>query len=378
MTGEQGAARAGLLHTPLHALHLALGARLVPFAGYDMPVSYPPGIIHEHEHTRRAASLFDVSHMGQIRIEGAGAAAALERLVPGDIAGLAPGRSRYTVLTNDAAGIVDDLMVTNAGDHLLLVVNAARREADLALLRAALGDRCRVAALAARALLALQGPQARAVMARFSEVAARLPFMSAGPAAVAGIECFVSCSGYTGEDGFELSVGAADAEALARRLLAEPEVEAAGLGARDSLRLEAGLCLYGHELDESTSPIEAGLAWVIPKVRLRGGARAGGFPGAPIIFGQLAGGIGRRRVGLRPEGRAPIREGTELLTPEGAPAGRVTSGGFGPSAGGAIAMGYVSSGLDEPGTMLRAIVRDKPRALTVASLPFVPHRYHRG
>lgn len=360
--------------TPLHELHLSLGAKMVPFAGYAMPVHYPAGIMAEHLHTRSRAGLFDVSHMGQVRLTGTGAIAALEALVPGEIAALAPGRMRYTLLTNEAGGILDDLMVTKAGDELLLVVNAARKAEDIAHLRRHLADRATVAPLDDRALLALQGPAAATVLGRFAPVAPRLSFMSGAAMAVDGLPCFVTRSGYTGEDGFEISVPALSAERLARRLLAEPEVMPVGLGARDSLRLEAGLCLYGHDIDETTTIVEADLAWAIQKRR-----RAdGGFPGASVIARQLAGGAPRKRVGIKPEGRAPAREGTDIVDAGGAVVGRITSGGFGPSADGPIAMGYVAASYAVLGTALALLVRGTPRPARIVPLPFVPHRYHRG
>jgi aminomethyltransferase len=363
-----------LQRTPLHSLHRRLGARMTGFAGYEMPVNYPPGILAEHLHTRAAVGLFDVSHMGQIRLRGAGAAAALEALAPGDILGLAPMRLRYTLLLNEAGGIIDDLMATRLADGLFLVVNAARKAVDLAHLREHIDSSVAVEPLPDRALLALQGPQAAAVLSRFAPNLATLPFMAAAEAAIGGEHCFVTRSGYTGEDGFEISLSAEGAETLAERLLAEAEVMPVGLGARDSLRLEAGLCLWGHDIDEATTPVEAGLAWAIGKRR----REAGGFPGAAAVLRQLAEGPERRRVGLRPDGRAPAREDTEIADPAGNDIGRVTSGGFGPSVGAPIAMGYVAAphaALDSP---LNLIVRGMPRPAHVARLPFVPHRYYRG
>lgn len=365
------------LRTPLYALHLEFGARMVPFAGYEMPVQYPPGIIAEHRHVRSHAGLFDVSHMGQVRISGADAALALETLLPADIAGLAPGRQRYTFFTTANGGILDDLMVANDGGELVLVVNAACTASDLARLRS-LEPRCHVGLLEDRALLALQGPGAVGVMQRLAPAAAALGFMGAAHSSVGGLACFVSRSGYTGEDGFEISVAAGDAERLARLLLAEKGVAPVGLGARDSLRLEAGLPLYGHDIDESTTPVEAGLAWAIPKVRRPGGARAGGFPGDQAIVAQLAAGAQRTRVGVVPEGRAPVREGAVLHDALGRPVGKVTSGGFGASIDGPVAMAYVEPGFAAPGTQLTALSRGKPRACRVATLPFFPHRYYRG
>ena len=363
-----------LHHTPLHALHLSLGAKLVPFAGYAMPVQYTAGIMAEHLHTRTRAGLFDVSHMGQLRIAGPRAAPALEGLVPGDIAGLAPGRMRYTLLTNDAGGILDDLMVTHAGDHLFVVVNAARKAADIAHLKAHLGAGATLTPLDDRALLALQGPAAAAVLARLAPGIEAMGFMTGRADTLDGVPCFVTRSGYTGEDGFEISVPAHAAPSLARRLLDESEVLPVGLGARDSLRLEAGLCLYGHDIDESTSVIEADLAWTIQK-RRRG---EGGFPGAATILRQMQTGVPRKRVGIKPESRAPAREGNDIVDATGAVIGRVTSGGFGPSIDGPIAMGYVATEHAAIGTAVALMVRGTPRPARIAPLPFVPHRYHRS
>ncbi len=359
--------------TPLFELHRELGGKLVPFAGWAMPVQYPAGILAEHLHCRAAAALFDVSHMGQVRLDGTDAATALERLVPADIAGLAPGRGRYTQFTNADGGILDDLIVSNAGDHLFLVVNAGCRDADLAHLRAKLEPALRVTELADRALLALQGPAAVTVLARLAPACAALPFMGTAEMAVDGLPCRVSRLGYTGEDGYEISVAADDAERLARTLLGHDEVRPAGLGARDSLRLEAGLPLYGHDIDTTTSPVEAGLAWSIAKRR----RAEGGFAGAAAIQRQLAEGAARRLVGLKPDGRAPAREGTEIQAPDGRTVGTVTSGGFGPTVGGPVAMGYVETGLAAPGTELVLLVRGKPLPARVVPLPFVPRRYHR-
>ncbi|MDX1604794.1 MAG: glycine cleavage system aminomethyltransferase GcvT [Candidatus Competibacterales bacterium] len=371
-------AQPDLLRTPLHALHQSLGARLVPFAGYEMPVQYPAGILQEHRHTRAAAGLFDVSHMGQVRLTGDGAAAALERLVPMNIRGLKPGRQRYALFTNEQGGILDDLMICNAGDHFFLVVNAACKQQDIEHLRAGAGQDCRVEPLPDRALLALQGPAAAMVLGRLSAAVGELTFMSAAPIELDGIGCFVTRSGYTGEDGFEISLPAEQAERLARTLLAHDEVAPVGLGARDSLRLEAGLCLYGHDIDAATTPVEAALEWSIQKIRRRGGAREGGFPGADVILEQLDSGAARRRVGLRPEGRAPVREGAELNDADGRAVGRVTSGGFGPTVGAPVAMGYVEASLTEPGTMLQASVRGRTLPVQVDRLPFVTQNYHRG
>jgi aminomethyltransferase len=368
---------AALRRTPLYELHRARGAKMVPFAGYEMPVQYPAGIIAEHLHTRAQAGLFDVSHMGQIRLRGAEAARALEALVPGDLQALAPRQMRYTLLLNDRGGILDDLMATRvpeeAGDGLMLVVNAACKQADLAHLQAYLDRAVAIEPQFERALLALQGPAAAAVLARFAPGVERMKFMSAAEVSIAGISCGITRSGYTGEDGFEISVSAEQAAALAERLLGEPEVMPIGLGARDTLRLEAGLCLYGHDIDETTTPVEAGLAWTIGKRR----RAEGGFPGAAMILRQLAEGTARRRVGIRPDGRAPAREGTAVIDPTGNPVGTVTSGGFGPSVGAPIAMGYVDAAHNAEGSALSLIVRDVPRPAHVARLPFVPTRYYR-
>ncbi|WP_347278504.1 glycine cleavage system aminomethyltransferase GcvT [Plasticicumulans sp.] len=372
------AVETGLARTPLHDLHLELGARMVPFAGYSMPVQYPAGVLKEHQHTRSAAGLFDVSHMGQVRLDGAQAAAALETLVPVDVLGLPAGRQRYAVFTNDAGGILDDLMIVNAGDHLFLVVNAACKAQDLAHLRARLEPAVTVTELADRALLALQGPAAAEVFLRLAPAAAGMKFMDFRTLEVAGIPGFASRSGYTGEDGFEISVPAARAVELARALLAEPEVAPIGLGARDSLRLEAGLCLYGHELDPTTTPIEAAIGWAIQKVRRTGGARAGGFPGADTILAQFDAGTARLRAGLAGSTRAPVREGAPLLDAGGREVGCVTSGSFGPSAGQPVAMAYVETASAAPGTELSALVRGRPVPMTVTTMPFVPQRYHRG
>ena len=364
---------APLKRTPLHSLHEALGARFVPFAGWEMPVQYPSGILAEHLHTRAGASLFDVSHMGQARLAGDGAAAAFERLVPGDIAGLTPLRSRYTLLLNDKGGILDDLIATRRADGLFLVVNAARREADFAHLRERLSGLVAVEPLEARALLALQGPAAAAVLARLVPGIAALAYMAAAETTLAGQSALITRSGYTGEDGFEISLPAAAAAGFAERLLAEPEVKPAGLGARDSLRLEAGLCLYGHDLDETTTPVEADLAWTIARRR----RQEGSFPGAAVILRELAEGPRKKRVGLRPEGPAPAREGAIILAANGAPIGRVTSGGYGPSLGGPIAMGYVATAQTVAGAAVSLVVRGTPRPARIVPLPFVPARTHR-
>jgi aminomethyltransferase len=362
-----------LQRTPLHDLHRELGGKMVPFAGYEMPVQYPAGIMAEHLHTRSGAGLFDVSHMGQLRLHGADAAKALETLVPGDIQALKPGRMRYTLFTNERAGILDDLMVTNAGDHLFLVVNAACKAQDIAHLRHRIGDRAKVEPLPDRALLALQGPQAASVLARLAPSVATMAFMSAAEHDVAGVRCIVTRSGYTGEDGFEISAPNDQAAKLAKRLLAESEVKPVGLGARDSLRLEAGLCLYGHDLDEKTTLVEADLAWTVGKRR----REEGGFPGADIVRHQLQSGAPRKRVGIQPEGRAPAREHTEIRA-ESDPIGEVTSGGFGPTANHPVGMGYVDAAHAASGTAVSLVVRGTPRPARIVPLPFVPHRYYRG
>jgi aminomethyltransferase len=371
-----------MLRTPLHALHVELGARMGPFAGYDMPIQYPSGILAEHLHTRVRAGLFDVSHMGQAELVGpdhATVAAALERLCPADFLGLAPGRQRYSQLLNAEGGIVDDLMVSRppgADGRLNLIVNASRKAVDFALLESNLPSSVRLTRLDRLALVALQGPAAVAVLERLEPNSglAAMAFMSARPVPFGRFTAFVSRSGYTGEDGFEISLPSSEAEAFARRLLADSDVAPIGLGARDSLRLEAGLCLYGHELDETIDPIEAGLAWSIQKRR----RLEGGFPGAARVQAALAEGPARKRVGLKPEGRAPARDGAEIVDASGTEIGRVTSGGFGPSVGGPIAMGYVASSAAAPGTPVSLMVRGKPLAARVSPLPFHPHAYHRS
>lgn len=367
-----------LKRTPLYALHLELGAKMVPFAGYAMPVQYPLGVMGEHLHTRAAAGLFDVSHMGQVILRGPDVALALERLVPVDIAGLGEGRQRYALFTNDAGGILDDLMVANRGDHLFLVVNAACKAQDVGHLRAGLPE-IEVTELTDRALLALQGPGAEAALDALVPGVAAMRFMDFAGFAWGDVDLWISRSGYTGEDGYEISVPAARAVDFARAVLAQPGVAPIGLGARDSLRLEAGLCLYGHDLDPATTPVEGALAWAIQKTRRTGGARAGGFPGADVILGQLDHGPTRLRVGLRPEGRAPMREGTLLWdAPEGgAQIGAITSGGFGPSLGAPIAMGYVPISHATPGTSLWAELRGKRLPVTVCAMPFRPSTYKR-
>ena len=363
-----------LQRTPLHELHLALGAKMVPFAGYEMPVQYAGGILAEHLHTRAAAGLFDVSHMGQVRIHGAGAAAHFERLVPADILGLRPLQQRYTQFTEEDGGILDDLMTTRLEDGLFVVVNAACKADDIAHMEEMLDGRARVEPMADAALLALQGPAAAAVLARLAPGCRTQKFMHLARYSLAGVPALVTRSGYTGEDGFEISLPAEAAAALARRLLAEPEVKPIGLGARDSLRLEAGLCLYGHDIDRTTTPVEAGLAWSIGRRR----REEGGFPGAERIRAELARGPARKRVGILPDGRAPAREGSEIRDASGRKIGAVTSGGYGPSLGGPLALGYVGSAHAALATPLELVVRDVPRPAKVAKLPFVPQRYYRG
>ncbi|NKB56115.1 MAG: glycine cleavage system aminomethyltransferase GcvT [Alphaproteobacteria bacterium] len=365
---------APLKRTSLYDLHVRSEGKMVPFAGYEMPVQFPAGVLKEHLHTRAAAGLFDVSHMGQLYLHGDGAAAALETLVPGDIQALAPGCTRYTQFTTEAGGILDDLMVTQAGDRLYLVVNAACKEADIALLRDGLPKDIAIELLDDRALIALQGPMAAAVLARLAPQVAEMPFMSSASVMILGTSCTVGRGGYTGEDGFEISVPASAAEDLAAALLNEAEVVPIGLGARDSLRLESGLCLYGHDIDTTTTPIEAGLLWSISKRR----RAEGGFPGDAVIQRQIKDGVARKRVGLRPEGRAPAREGTRVTDEAGAEIGTVTSGGFGPSVGGPVSMAYVSSDFASIGTSVLLEVRNKAMAASVVAMPFVPQRYYRG
>ncbi len=366
-----------LKQTPLHALHLELGARMVPFAGYDMPVQYKLGLIKEHQHTREHAGLFDVSHMGQVRLRGTNAAVAMEKLVPVDVVDLAEGNQRYALFTNDEGGIMDDLMITNAGDHLFVVVNAACKEQDIAHMQKGLGDEVEMEILD-RALLALQGPAAAEVLARFAPGCVDMIFMTAAVLEIDGIECFVSRSGYSGEDGYEISVPNDAAERIARLLLKQPEVEAIGLGARDSLRLEVGLCLYGHDLDTETTPIESSLLWALSKSRRADGVRSGGYPGADIIHRHQAEGVSRKRIGLRGQSRVPVREGAELVDAEGRVIGKVTSGSFAPTVGAPVAMGYLESDFAAVDTEVFAMVRGKPLAMTVAKMPFVPQRYYRG
>ena len=372
-----------LKRTPLHDLHLALGAKMVPFAGYDMPVQYKLGVMKEHLHTRAAAGLFDVSHMGQVILRGddpQAVALALETLVPVSVAGLAEGRQRYGLFTNEQGGIEDDLMIANRGDHLFLVVNAACKEADVARLRAGLEPKgVSVEYIEDRALLALQGPGAEAALTALNPAVAEMRFMDVATVELLGAEAWVSRSGYTGEDGYEISVPEGAAVALAEALLAQDAVEPIGLGARDSLRLEAGLCLYGHDIDTTTTPAAANLLWAIQKVRRADGDRAGGFPGADIILPEIATGAPSVRVGLRPEGRAPMREGIDLYDSEtgGEAVGHITSGGFGPTVGGPVAMGYVPKEQATPGTRLYGEVRGKRLPVEVVTLPHVKQSYKR-
>jgi len=370
-----------LLRTPLYQLHVELGAKMVPFTGYDMPVQFA-GIMAEHKHTREKAGLFDVSHMGQVILRGSSyeaVARAFERLVPMNVLGLGEGRQRYGLFTNDRGGVLDDLMFANRGDHLFVVVNAACKEADIARMCAALEPEISVTYIEDRALIALQGPAAEAVLAAMNPAAAEMKFMDVATLDLNGAQCWVSRSGYTGEDGYEISVPGDQAEALARALLAHEDVLPIGLGARDSLRLEAGLCLYGHDIDEDTLPAEAGLVWAIQKARRADGERAGGFPGAEAVLAQMADGPARKRVGLRPEGRAPMREGVELFADEvgGAVIGKITSGGFGPTVGGPVAMGYLPVDLAKPDTRVFGELRGKRLALSVVRMPFVAANFKR-
>ncbi|MFI0471266.1 glycine cleavage system aminomethyltransferase GcvT [Halomonas sp. HMF6819] len=367
-----------LKKTPLHALHESLGAKMVPFAGFDMPVQYPLGVKKEHEHTRRQCGLFDVSHMGQIAVAGPDVAEALESLIPADLVGLSKDHQRYGLFIGTEGGIIDDLMLVNAGDHFYLVVNAACKDQDLAHLRTNLGNTHDIEVLE-RGLLALQGPEAASVMQRLCPQACALTFMQHGRFNVGGFDVWVSRSGYTGEDGFEISVAAPDCEPFAKALLSEPEVEMIGLGARDSLRLEAGLCLYGHDMDMQTTPVEAGLIWAIGKPRRHGGERAGGFPGADVVLHQIdARDHARKRVGLVADGRAPVREGARLVDEQGEEIGVVTSGGFGPSVGKPIAMGYVTREFEAVESVVYAEVRGKRLPMTVVKTPFVAPGYYRG
>ncbi|MBT9488232.1 MAG: glycine cleavage system aminomethyltransferase GcvT [Rubrivivax sp.] len=367
-----------LLQTPLHDLHVRLGARMVPFAGYAMPVQYPAGILAEHRQCRNAAALFDVSHMGQLRLVGDDAAAALESLVPVDIVDLGVHKQRYALFTNASGGILDDLMVTRRENDLFVIVNAACKDADTQHLITHIGHRCTVVPMPERALLALQGPQAVAALSRLNPDVAKLVFMTGGHFRLAGADCYVTRSGYTGEDGFEISVPAEAAVALAEELLAQPEVAPAGLGARDSLRLEAGLCLYGHDINTTTSPVEASLTWAIQKVRRPGGARAGGYPGASVIEAHLAGGAPSKRVGLVGLERAPVREGTTIVDAHGHQLGTVTSGTLAPTVNQAIAMAYLPLDHAQPQHEVYAEVRGKKLPMRVSPMPFNPTNYFRG
>ncbi|GAK70899.1 aminomethyltransferase [Agrobacterium rubi TR3 = NBRC 13261] len=375
---------AALQVTPLHSLHVSLGARMVPFAGYDMPVQYPAGVLKEHLHTRASAGLFDVSHMGQVIVKAKSgkvedAALALEKLVPVDLLGLKEGRQRYGFFTDADGNILDDLMITNMGDHLFVVVNAACKDADLAHMQAHLSDTCDVTLLEDRALIALQGPRAEAVLAELWAGVSGMKFMDVREIPLLDVPCIVSRSGYSGEDGFEISIPSDKAEFIAKALLEHPDCEAIGLGARDSLRLEAGLCLYGNDIDTTTSPIEASLEWAIQKARRTGGDREGGFPGAERILGELANGTTRRRVGLKPEGKAPVRGHVKLFADADGKneIGEVTSGGFGPSVESPVAMGYVPKDFATPGTAIFAEVRGKYLPVSVSAVPFITPTYKR-
>jgi aminomethyltransferase len=370
---------ADLLKTPLHALHLELGAKMVPFAGYDMPVQYPAGLMAEHHHTRTAAGLFDVSHMGQLTLSGTDAKAAFETLMPVDVIDLPLMKQRYGLLLTEQGTIIDDLMFVNRGDDVFVIVNGACKAADIAHIQAHIGSRCTVTPLPNHALLALQGPQAITALSRLAPGVAALTFMTGMPAQLASAQCFITRSGYTGEDGFEISVPATDAEALARTLLAQPEVKPIGLGARNSLRLEAGLCLYGNDIDTTTTPVEASLLWAMQKVRRTGGARAGGFLGAQTVLNQLdnPSALTRKRVGLIAQERVPVRDGCELQSTDGAVIGKVTSGTLGPTINQPIAIGYVSPELAANGTLVHAMVRGKAVPMTVSAMPFVPTNYKR-
>jgi len=369
-----------LRETPLAGLHRELGARMVPFAGYAMPVQYPAGLMAEHHHTRNAAGLFDVSHMGQLTLSGPDAAAAFESLMPVDVIGLGVNKQRYGLMLNDAGGIIDDLMFVNRGTDIFVIVNGACKHGDLAHIQARIGGRCTVTPQFDRALLALQGPQAVTALARLLPGVDQLVFMTGMAAQWNGADLYVTRSGYTGEDGFEISLPAAIADAFARALLAQPEVKPIGLGARNSLRLEAGLCLYGNDIDTTTTPVEAALNWAMQKVRRTGGERAGGFPGADVVLAQLDGSraLTLKRVGLVALERVPVREHVELQSPDGQKIGEVTSGLLGPSADKPVAMGYVTPAFAAAGTRVNAMVRGKAVPMEVAPMPFVPNRYFRG
>ncbi len=364
--------------TPLFELHQQQGAKMTEFAGFVMPVHYRDGILKEHTHTREAASVFDVSHMGQLAVSGKDAAAMLERILPVDLVGMEENRQQYALITNQSGGIIDDLMVTNAGEYFFIVVNASRKQKDLTHIESHLEGDCRLSLLEDRALVAIQGPQAAAAMKHIAPESGELLFMQARRMDVAGIDCLVSRSGYTGEDGFEISVPADAALELTAALMSDKGVRPAGLGARDTLRLEAGLCLYGQDIDEDTTPVEAGLQWALSRVRRPGGARAGGYPGFETIARQLKEGVDRVRVGIHPEGRAPVRAETELVDRSGKKVGKITSGGYGASVGGPVAMAYVETSYASENTRLDAMVRGKARPVRVAKLPFVRPRYYRG
>lgn len=375
MAETQGA----LKKTPLFDLHVELGGKMVPFAGYEMPVQYPLGVKKEHLHTRDQAGLFDVSHMGQVKLTGANAAAALEKLVPVDIIDLPAGKQRYALFTSEDGGIMDDLMVTNYGDWIYVVVNAACKDQDIAHMQANLGEGVELEVLDDRALVAVQGPTAAAAIARLAPEVADMVFMDSRQMKIDGVDCFVSRSGYTGEDGFEISIPTADADRLCRLFLEQPEIEAIGLGARDSLRLESGLCLYGNDIDTTTTPLEGSLIWAISKCRRADGERAGGFPGEEKILGQIANkDWTRKRVGLLGEGRAPVREGTELFDADDNKIGVVTSGTFGPTVGKPVAMAYVETAFSALETVVFAEVRGKKLPMTVSRMPFIEQRYYRG
>ncbi|WP_087017143.1 glycine cleavage system aminomethyltransferase GcvT [Thaumasiovibrio subtropicus] len=368
-----------LLNTPLYDLHIASGAKMVPFAGYNMPVQYALGVKKEHIHCRENAGLFDVSHMGQVILRGDNAAKVLEKLVPVDIVDLPVGKQRYALFTNEQGGLMDDLMVTNYGDHLYVVVNAACKAQDIAHMEANLSDGVTLERLDDHALLAIQGPKAAEVLATLNPAVSTMVFMDSARLELNGVECIVSRSGYTGEDGFEISVPADGAEALAKVLTDHELVEWIGLGARDSLRLECGLCLYGHDIDTTTTPVEASLLWAISKNRRRGGEREGGFPGADIILEQIeTKAVDRKRIGLIGHSKAPVREGTKLFDAEDNEIGIVTSGTFGPTKGAPVAMGYLPTALAVVGTEVFAEVRGKKLPMTVEKMPFVPQRYYRG
>ena len=369
-----------LLNTPLNALHLELGARMVPFAGYSMPVQYPMGLMAEHIHTRSEAGLFDVSHMGQLRLVGTDAASAFESLMPVDVIDLPVGKQRYGLLLTDEGNIIDDLMFVNRGADIFVIVNGACKVNDIAHIQGRIGAKCQVIPMPERALLALQGPKAVDVLSRMVHGVEKLVFMTGASFDWQGADLFITRSGYTGEDGFEISVHNDHVDAFARALLAQAEVRPIGLGARNSLRLEAGLCLYGNDIDTSTTPIEAGLNWAIQKVRRTGGARAGGFPGADIVLGQLDGSrsLTRKRVGLIAQERVPVREHVELQNTQGVKIGEVSSGLLGPSANVPVAMGYVDVASASLGTVVNAMVRGKAVPMTVSAMPFVPNRYYRG